>query len=78
MAAYQGYELVKLKPCTAAAALDLGDLQRLHHEGSEAVSALMAAIADKVLTPIERKRILKELGDLRHAIAAIEAKVEAA
>lgn len=78
LAALQGYDLVKAEQHGSGASLDLDDLQRLHREASEAVSAIMAGIADQTLTPAAKKRILSELADLRHAIAAIEAKVEAA
>lgn len=80
LAAFQGFELVRTQAqaASAGAGVDLSDLQRLHREAAEAVSAIMAGIADQSLTPFEKKRILKELGDLRGAIAAIEGKVEAA
>ncbi|MER9710209.1 hypothetical protein NKJ13_08060 [Mesorhizobium sp. M0174] len=78
LAALQGYDLVKAEQKGTGQNLDLDDLQRLHREASEAVSAIMAGIADQTITPSAKKRILNELADLRQAIAAIEAKVEAA
>lgn len=80
LAAFQGYELVKTGPTPAGAVLpvDIADLEWLHREAAQAVSAVMTGLADHLLTPGERERILKELGDLRTAISAIEHKVEAA
>lgn len=78
LAALQGFELVRgaALPAGTAAGVDLADLARLHREAAEAVAAIMSGIADQKLTPAERKTILRELGELRQAIGAIEAKIE--
>jgi hypothetical protein len=76
LAAAQGYELVRTSAVEGAGKIELGDLGRLRRESFEAEETMLASVAESQLTAAKRRKILKELADLRQAITSIEAKVE--
>ncbi len=73
-----GFGLARLEAVVTNAPLTLADAARLDREIFEARAALYEVLTDGRLTPTEKRRALKDLAELKAAIAAIEAKVEAA
>ena len=72
----QGWDLARVDGPRASGAVGHGDLARLVAECSGAVTALCDALGNPDITRTERRRILRELAELRQAIAMIEAKLE--
>jgi len=78
LAAAQGWRLVRDEEAAGGTALCFADYGRLQREAFEAQAAVFESLEDGVITDAEKRRILKELADLRQAIAIVEAKVEGA
>ncbi|MBX9456151.1 MAG: hypothetical protein KL863_09070 [Rhizobium sp.] len=78
LAAAQGWRLTRDNGSAGVAALGLADYGRLQREAFEAQAAVFESLEDGLITTTEKRRILKELADLRQAIAVVEAKVEGA
>lgn len=79
LAAAQGFALARLEAeRDPGAPLGLADYGRLQRQAFEAQACVFESLEDGAITPAEKRRILKELAELRQAIAMVEAKVEAA
>jgi len=73
-----GFRVSRLDVFATAVPLTLADAARLDRESFEARATIYDALSNGRLTPNEKRRALKEIAELKAAIAAIEAKVEAA
>lgn len=78
LAAAQGFSLVRATISPGAAPPDLADYGNLHREAYEANASLLDMLQRARLTPSVKQAVLKELADLRRAIAIVEAKIEGA
>lgn len=76
LAAAQGYSLVRLDAGAGCGPLTISDFARLQREAFEAKAAVLESIADPDITPAEKRRMRKELADLRLAVALIESKLD--
>lgn len=78
LAAAQGWSLVRSEADTCSSGLSLADYGRLQKQAFEAQACVFESLEDGAVSPAEKRRILKELAELRQAIAVVEAKVEGA
>lgn len=80
LASLQGYDLVPRAGGAAApgAMPTMADAIHLIHEAHDVETAVLEGMEDGRLTPAERRRIKKEIAELRAVLAEIEAKVDAA
>lgn len=78
LAAAQGWRLVRDEHAEGMGALGFADYGRLQRAAFEAQAAVFDSLEDGVITTAEKRVILKELADLRQAIANVEAKIEGA
>lgn len=78
LAGAQGWLLVRDDVATDPVALGLADYGRLQRQAFEAQACVFESLEHGAITPKEKRRILRELAELRQAIAIVEAKVEGA
>ena len=78
LAAAQGFSLVRDAIEPGQSPLSLADYGRLQRQAFEAQACVFESLEDGAVSPAEKRRILKELAELRQAIAIVEAKVEGA
>lgn len=78
LAAAQGFSLVRDEIEAETARLSLADYGRLQRQAFEAQAVVFESLEDGAISPSEKRAILRELAELRQAIALVESKVEGA